>query len=54
MMSKNFGCTGDVFLALFILDYFYKNKSLKLAADQTFSLVENTIVKTSDSLMIYL
>ena len=56
LLPKNYGGTGDAFLAQFILNYFYKNTSfnaaLKLAADQTFTFIENSIAKTSDDLIL--
>lgn len=58
LLPKNYGGTGDAFLALFLLDYFYKKKAfenaLKLAADQTFTLIENSIGAASDDLIIEL
>ena len=58
MLPKNYGGTGDAFLAMFILAHFYKNQpfnaALKLAADQTFTIIENSITKASDDLIFHL
>jgi pyridoxal/pyridoxine/pyridoxamine kinase len=56
MLSKNFGGSGDAFLSLFILNHFYKgqsfNDALKLAADQTYRFIKNSIDKGSDDLVL--
>ena len=56
LLPKNYGGSGDAFVALFILNHFYRHKSftdaLKLAADQTFSIIKNSIEKGSDDLVL--
>jgi len=56
MLPKNYGGSGDAFLALFILNHFYKrlpfNEALKLAADQTYNIIKNSIEKGSDDLVL--
>ena len=56
VLPKNFGGSGDAFLALFILNHFYKNfsfnEALKLAADQTYQIIKNSIEKGSDDLVL--
>jgi pyridoxine kinase len=56
LLPKNFGGSGDAFLALFILNHFYKMLSidvaLKLAADQTYQIIKNSIDKGSDDLVL--
>lgn len=56
LLPKNFGGSGDAFLALFILNRFYKhlpfNEALKLAADQTYRIIENSIEKGADNLIL--
>jgi pyridoxine kinase len=56
LLPKNFGGSGDAFLSLFILNHFYKlqpfNEALKLAADQTYRLIKNSIDKGSDDLIL--
>ncbi len=56
LLPKNFGGSGDAFLALFILNHFYKRLSidtaLKLAADQTYQIIKNSIDKGSDDLVL--
>ncbi len=56
VLPKNYGGSGDAFLALFILNRFFKemslNSALKLAADQTYLLIKNSIDKGSDDLII--
>jgi pyridoxal/pyridoxine/pyridoxamine kinase len=56
VLPKNFGGSGDAFLALFILNHFYKdlsfNDALKLAADQTYRVIESSIKKGSDDLVL--
>jgi pyridoxine kinase len=56
LLPKNYGGSGDVFLALFILNHFYKNipfnGALKLAADQTYLMIKNSIEKRSDDLVL--
>ena len=56
VLPKNYGGSGDAFLALFILNRFYKemdfNAALKLAADQTYLMIKNSIDKGSDDLII--
>ena len=56
VLPKNYGGSGDAFLALFILNRFYKEMglkaALKLAADQTYLLIKNSIDKGSDDLTL--
>ncbi len=56
VLTKNFGGTGDAFLAHFILNYFYKqatfNEALKLAADTTWALMKYSIEKNGDDLIL--
>ena len=56
LLPKNFGGSGDAFLALFILNHFYKKLSidtaLKLAADQTYQMIKNSIDKGSGDLVL--
>jgi pyridoxine kinase len=56
VQPQNFGGTGDAFLALFILQYFYNKLStedaLKQAADQTYQLIGNTIQQNSTDLLL--
>ncbi|MFC4232513.1 hypothetical protein ACFOW1_11460 [Parasediminibacterium paludis] len=55
-LSKNFGGTGDVLLAHFILYYFYNTYSieqaLKTALDQTHAIIARTILENSTDLLI--
>jgi len=56
LLPKSFGGSGDVFVALFILNHFYRgnsfNEALKLAADQTHRIIENSIKQHSDHLVL--
>jgi pyridoxine kinase len=56
LLPKNFGGSGDAFLALFILNLFYKklgiDAALKQAADQTYQIIKNSIDKNSDDLVL--
>jgi pyridoxine kinase len=56
MLPKSYGGAGDAFLALFILNRFYKqmslNAALKMAADQTYQIIKNSIEKGSDDLIL--
>jgi pyridoxine kinase len=56
VLPKNYGGSGDAFLALFILNRFYKEMSfsaaLKVAADQTYLMIKNSIDKGSGDLII--
>jgi pyridoxine kinase len=56
MLPKNYGGSGDAFVALFILNHFYKqvpfNEALKLAADQTYTIIKNSIEQGSDDLTL--
>ncbi len=56
LLPKNYGGSGDAFVALFILNHFYKgrsfNEALKLAADQTYNIIKNSIEKESDDLVL--
>ena len=55
-LSKNYGGSGDAFVALFILNRFYKqmdfNNALILAADQTYQIIKNSMDKGSDDLIL--
>ena len=55
-LPKNYGGSGDAFLALFILNHYYKHLSfkdaLKLAADQTYHIIKNSIDGDSDDLLL--
>jgi pyridoxine kinase len=55
-LSKNYGGSGDAFLALFIRNHFYRhlpfNDALETAAKQTFQLIKNSITKNSDDLVL--
>jgi pyridoxine kinase len=54
----NYGGSGDAFVAQFILNHFYRQKSfsesLELAASQTFNIIKNSIEKGSDDLILEL
>ena len=56
VLSKNYGGSGDAFVALFILNRFYKDmgvtEALKLAADQTYRIIKNSVDKGSDDLIL--
>ena len=56
VLPRNYGGSGDAFLSLFILNHFYKNfsfnEALKMAADQTFGMIKNSIEKGSDDLIL--
>jgi len=56
LLPKNFGGSGDAFLSLFILNFFYRqasfNDALKLAARQTFKIIENSIENYSTDLIL--
>jgi pyridoxine kinase len=56
ILPKNYGGSGDAFVALFILNRFYKQMSLtaalKTAADQVHYIIKNSIVNNSDSLIL--
>jgi len=58
LLPRNYGGSGDAFLALFILNYFYKklpfNEALKTAADLTHNLIKMSIEKQSDDLILQL
>lgn len=55
LLPKNYGGTGDAFLALFILNHFYLKQgiydALKAAADHTYFIIKNSIEKGSDDLI---
>jgi len=55
-LPKNYGGSGDAFVALFILNHFYRlrpfNEALKVAADQTYAMIKNSIEKGSDDLVL--
>jgi len=55
-LPRNYGGSGDVFLAHFILYHFYKqhsfSNSLMMAADQTFRIIEHSIATGSDDLVL--
>ena len=56
ILPKNYGGSGDAFLALFILNHFYQKmnfkEALKMAADQTYQVMKNSIDNHSDDLLI--
>jgi pyridoxal/pyridoxine/pyridoxamine kinase len=56
VLPRNYGGSGDAFLVLFLLNYFYKQRSindaLKLAADQTRRIIKNSIDRNSDDLLL--
>ena len=56
VLLKNYGGSGDAFVALFILNRFYKQmgiaEALKLAGDQTYQIIKNSIDKGSDDLIL--
>ncbi|WPV00757.1 bifunctional hydroxymethylpyrimidine kinase/phosphomethylpyrimidine kinase [Mucilaginibacter sp. cycad4] len=56
VLSKNYGGTGDAFLATFILNHFYNalsfDAALKTAADQTYELIKNSINRHSNDLTL--
>lgn len=56
LLPKNYGGTGDAFLAAFILNHFYNPMSfdaaLKAAADQTYELIKNSIDTNSNDLTL--
>jgi pyridoxine kinase len=56
LLPKNYGGTGDAFLALFILKHFYLNQgineALKSAADDTYFIIKNSIENDSDDLIL--
>lgn len=58
LLPKNYGGTGDAFVALFILNYFYKkmvfNIALQTAVTQTFDLIKTSIGQESDNLILNL
>ncbi|QEM08969.1 bifunctional hydroxymethylpyrimidine kinase/phosphomethylpyrimidine kinase [Mucilaginibacter rubeus] len=56
VLPKNYGGTGDAFLATFILNHFYNavnlDEALKAAADQTYQLIKNSINSNSNDLVL--
>jgi pyridoxine kinase len=56
VLKKNFGGSGDTFVALFILNHFYKQhskeESLAIAADATYQLIQQSIEADADELKI--
>jgi pyridoxine kinase len=56
VLPKNFGGTGDAFLAMFILNHFYNAMSfdvaLKAAAGQTYELIKSSINSNSNDLAL--
>lgn len=56
VLPKNYGGTGDAFLAAFILNHFYNamsfDSALKAAADQTYRLIKNSINSDSNDLSL--
>ncbi|MDB5149112.1 MAG: hypothetical protein JWQ57_3132 [Mucilaginibacter sp.] len=56
VLPKNYGGTGDAFLATFIWNHFYNAMSfdtaLKAAADQTYELIKNSINSNSNDLSL--
>lgn len=57
-LSKNYGGSGDAFVALFILNRFYKQMNLtaalKAAADHVHHIIKNSIANNSDDLILQL
>jgi len=56
VLPKNYGGTGDAFLATFILSHFYNamslDEALEAAADQTYQLIKNSIDNNSSDLIL--
>jgi pyridoxine kinase len=56
LLPKNYGGSGDAFLALFILNHYYRhlpfNDALKLAADQTYHIIKKSIESDSSDLLL--
>lgn len=56
LLPKNYGGSGDAFLALFILNHFYKNmgvtEALKDAADKTYQIIKTSIEHNSEDLIL--
>jgi len=56
LLPKNFGGSGDAFLSLFMLSFFYGqasfNDALKLAAQQTYRIIETSIKNHSNDLLL--
>lgn len=56
VLSQNYGGSGDVFVAYFILYHFYKrhpfNEALKMAADKVYQIIEMSIMLKSDNLVL--
>jgi pyridoxine kinase len=56
MLQGNYGGSGDAFLALFILNHFYKgadfSAALQTATDETWQMIKNSIDKGSDGLIL--
>jgi len=55
-LERNFGGTGDALVSQFIANHFYLrhpfNEALRLATDQTHSLIKNSIDEGSDDLIL--
>jgi pyridoxine kinase len=56
LLPKNYGGSGDAFVALFMMNHFYKHQSfndaLKSATQETYSIIKNSIKKGSDDLVL--
>jgi pyridoxine kinase len=56
VLPRNYGGSGDVFLAYFILYHFYLqhafNEALKMAADKVYQIIKNSIALGSDDLVL--
>jgi pyridoxine kinase len=56
VLTKNYGGSGDTFLALFILFHFYRQmsmeESLKAAADQTYHIIGHSIRQGAEELIL--
>jgi len=56
LLPRNYGGSGDAFVALFILNHFYRgqpfNEALRQAADQTYSFIKNSIELGADDLVL--
>ena len=56
ILPKNYGGSGDLFLSLFILNHYYDrlsfNDALKIAAEQTYQVIESSIKQSSEDLIL--
>lgn len=56
LLPRNYGGSGDAFVARFILNHFYKqmpfNQALAQATDHTYNLIKNSIEKQSGDLIL--